>query len=142
MRNKDSYNVICFGFQPWSKMWKRNQSMMAELAKLEFINRVTFVNPICSVLSLLRIKNSITNSKARIKNVFITTKISPNIFIYTPKNIIPHRRYLTSLKTIETIIIARIGLKIIKRLNSDKPYILFLKQTLHPFSELPEYLLE
>lgn len=126
MRNSDSYNVICFGFQPWSNMWKRNQSMMAELAKLEFINRVTYVNPICSVLSLLRIKNSISKNNTSIKNLFITPKISSNIFIYTPKNIIPHRRYLTSLKAIETKFITGIGLKIIKRLNSDKPYILFL----------------
>jgi hypothetical protein len=100
--------------------------MMAELAKLEFINRVTYVNPIYSVLSFLRIKNSIPKYNARIKNAFVTTKISQNIFIYTPKNIVPHRRYLTPLIAIETRIITRIGLRIIKRLNSDKSYILFL----------------
>lgn len=142
MGNKNSYNVICFGYQPWSKMWKRNQSMMAELAKLEFINRVTFVNPICSVLSLLRIKNSITKSKAGIKNVFITTRISPKIFIYTPKNFIPQRRYLSSLRAFETRIITRIGLKKVQRLNSDKPYILFLNSPNIFLHDLVDFLLE
>jgi hypothetical protein len=123
---KNKYNIICFGFLPWSNMWKRNQSMMAELAKHEFINRVIFVNPILSVLSLLRIKNRMLNSTSSIKSKFMPTKFSPNIFVFTPKNIIPSRKYLALLKTIETRIIARISFKIIRRLNCDKPYILFM----------------
>ena len=107
-------------------MWKRNQSMMAEFTKHDFINKVIFVNPILSVMGVLRNKNSMLHSSSRIKSKFIAAKIPSNIYVFTPKNIIPHRKYFTPVKTIETRIIAKMSLKIIKRLNSDKPYILFM----------------
>jgi hypothetical protein len=112
VKNNAKYNIICFGFLPWSNMWKRNQSMMAELASCDFINRVVFVNPVFSIL--------------RIKDKRITEKVSSNIFVFTPKNIFPDRKYFALLKNIEKRIIAKISLKIIKRLNSDKPYIFFM----------------
>ncbi|HEY5594540.1 MAG TPA: glycosyltransferase, partial [Nitrospiria bacterium] len=37
--------VICFGFHPWSEMWKRNQSMMYHLSLRPDVGRVVFVNP-------------------------------------------------------------------------------------------------
>ena len=107
-------------------MWKRNQSMMAELAKRDFINKVIFVNPILSVLGDLRIKHNKLNSISRIKSKLFAMKLSPKISIFTPKSIIPYRKYLAKLKNIETRIIAKICFKIIKRLNSDNPYILFM----------------
>jgi hypothetical protein len=126
MDNSDKYNIICFGFLPWTNMWKRNQSMMAELAKSEFINRVIFVNPIFSIPSILRAKNNKLNSTSKITDKLITKKFTSNIYILTPKNILPDRKYLSLLKNIETRTIAKITLKNIKRLNSEKPYIFFM----------------
>jgi hypothetical protein len=126
LKNNAKYNIICFGFLPWSNMWKRNQSMMAALATCDFINRVVFVNPIFSILNALKIKNGKFYSTLGIKNKLITKKVSSNIFVFTPKNIFPDRKYFAQLKNIEKRIIAKISLKIIKRLNSDKPFILIM----------------
>ena len=117
-----TYNIICFGIIPWSNMWKREQSMMAEISKCDFINRVIFVNPLVSIRSLLIHKNSNLNATADISSKFFPSKITPKISVYTPINILPNRKYLTVLKRIEI----KIMLKIIRQLNKDKPYILFM----------------
>jgi glycosyltransferase involved in cell wall biosynthesis len=38
-------NLVCLGYNPWSPMWKRNQSLVAELARRPWVRRVLFVNP-------------------------------------------------------------------------------------------------
>jgi hypothetical protein len=109
-----SYNIICFGFMPWSNMWKRNQSMMAEIAKCDFINRVIFVNPIISIRGMF-------SRKKKYHNKFFFTKFNSKIWIYSPLHILPYR-YLKVFEIIETKIIV----KIIKKLNSHMSYILFM----------------
>ncbi len=119
----NTYNIICFGFMPWSNMWKRNQSMMAEISKCNFINRLIFVNPNTSIRGIFKRRNGNLNAAAlSVTSKFFPSKITPEIFVYTPINILPNRKYLTVLKRIET----KIMLKIIRHLNSHKPYILFM----------------
>lgn len=121
MNKPDTYNMICFGFLPWSNMWKRNQSMVAEMAKWDFIHKIIFINPIISMRSIFTSKkNGATNGNPG--NHLIPSKIDPKIWVYTPFNIFPRRNYLPYFKKIDDQLI----LKIIKRLNSDKPYILFM----------------
>jgi ribosomal protein S8 len=100
--------------------------MMAELAKCDFINRIIFVNPTVSVFRLLLTKNNNYDSFSKINSKLIAPKISSKIFVYTPKSIIPHRRYFALIKKFETRMVAKRSLKIIKQLNADKPYILLM----------------
>ena len=95
--------------------------MMAEMAKCDFINRLIFVNPLSSIRTLFRKNNNLHTSSNITSNLF-PSKINPKIWIYTPLNILPYRKYLYLLKEIET----KVMLKIIKQLNSDMPYILFM----------------
>ncbi len=123
MHDKDvTYNIICFGFMSWSNMWKRNQSMMAEISKCDFINRLIFVNPVISMRRIFACENrnskEVSGKTSKIDSSNITSKIS----VYTPINIVPHRKYLTALKEIET----KIKLNKIRNLNNQKPYILFM----------------
>ncbi len=115
MKRATTYNIICFGFLPWSNLWKRNQSMMAEMSKFDFINRLIFVSPLVPIRSLLIRKNSSLNATAGISSKLFPSKI-------TPLNILPYRKYLNVLKRI----VAKIMLKIIRRLNNHKPFILFM----------------
>jgi hypothetical protein len=112
MNNINKYNLICFGFMPWSNMWKRNQSMMAEIAKKKFINKVIFVNPIISIYRLF-LSNRSSQSPEK-------------IFLYSPSYIIPYKSYFYLFKKIENKLVSKISLKNITKLGLDKPYILFL----------------
>ena len=38
-------NVICYGYNPWSDMWKRNQTMVRMMTDLPFVSKTLFVNP-------------------------------------------------------------------------------------------------
>jgi glycosyltransferase involved in cell wall biosynthesis len=44
-RRPEQVNLVCLGYNPWSPMWKRNQSLVAELARRPWVRRVLFVNP-------------------------------------------------------------------------------------------------
>lgn len=117
-----TYNIICFGFIPWSNMWKRNQSMMAEISKCDFINRLIFVNPSTSIRVIFRRRNGNRNAGSNLLSKLVSSKIAPEIFVYSPINIFPYRKYLSVLKKIEN----KIMLKIIRYLNNHKPYIIFM----------------
>jgi len=117
-----NYNIICFGFIPWSNMWKREQSMMAEMSKCDFINRLIFVNPITSIRGIFKRRNCNINADSSLLSKLFPSKITPEIFVYTPMDILPNRKYLAVLKRIEI----KIMLKIIRLLNDHKPYIIFM----------------
>ncbi len=38
-------NLVCLGYNAWSPMWKRNQSMVEALARRSWIRRALFLNP-------------------------------------------------------------------------------------------------
>jgi len=131
------YNIICFGFLPWSNMWKRNQSMMAEMSRSEFINRVIFVNPLISIRKFIN-KSDNQSDRVVYHQKLVPSHISHNLVVYTPLNILPYKRCLYPLK--KTGI--RIILNIIRRLNADKPYILFMNCPNIFSQELLDILLE
>lgn len=41
---KKKYNLIVFGFNPWSNFWKRNQTITSMLSKHAIIDQVLFIN--------------------------------------------------------------------------------------------------
>ncbi len=47
------FALICFGYNAWSRMWKRNQQMVAWLARAPWISRALFVNPDARLAQLL-----------------------------------------------------------------------------------------
>ena len=69
-----AYNIICFGLMQWGNMWKQNKSMMAEMAKCDFINKVIFVNPLSSIRTLFR-KNNNLNTTSNITSKLFPSKI-------------------------------------------------------------------
>ena len=115
------YNVVCFGFMPWGNMWKRNQSMMAEMAKLDFVQNLIFVNPLISLRNLFKEPSNPVYGEGVVRSIFPQT-ISSKIKVYTPVTWIPFKRYSSILMTIED----RITLTVIRLLNRQRPYILFL----------------
>ena len=95
--------------------------MMAEISKCDFIHKVIFVNPLTSIKSLLR-KNGNPDLASNITTKVFPLRVTSKISVYTPVNILPYRKYLMPLKKIET----KIMLKIIRQMDSDMPYILFM----------------
>ena len=117
-----TYNIICFGFMPWSHMWKRNQSMMAEMSKWECIDRLIFVNPRISIRSkFMRGAKAINDSIGGERKKFIT-KLSSKLYIYSPISFLPFKKEFPVFSKIENYI----TLRLIKHLNNGKPYILFM----------------
>ena len=117
-------NIVNISFMPWSNMWKRNQSMMAEMSKFDFIERVIFVNPLLSLKTFLSFRNSGNGSfqYAQLRKSIKPYYVSDKLVVYNPLHVLPYRKYMPFNKRIE----AKILLMIIKKLNMNKPYILFL----------------
>ena len=115
------YNVVCLGFMPWGNMWKRNQSMMAELAKFDFIRKLIFVNPRISLKDKLNGQVNPVHGEGVVRTIFPKT-INSKIRVYTPMTWLPLKHYMPNLMRIED----RITLNVIRYLNGCEPYILFL----------------
>jgi len=96
--------------------------MMAELAKWDLMNRVIFVNPLLSIRTVVKRNSGSLNSSINNYHKLLPSHITPKLIVYTPINILPYKRYLAPLKKFGI----RIMLGIIRLLNSDKPYILFM----------------
>jgi glycosyltransferase involved in cell wall biosynthesis len=116
------FNIICFGFLPWSHMWKRNQSMMAEMSKWDFIHQLIFVSPTISVRTLLKGGHSHSHGSFRDAPKTFRTRMAPKISVYTPITFLPFKNTLPVLGKFEN----QITLKMIRHLNKRKPYILFM----------------
>ena len=120
--NSSKYNVICFGLMPWNNMWKRNQSMMSELSKCDFVNKIIYVNPLFSIRNLLNRRNGNLATSLNNYQKLLPYYVTDNLVVYTPLNILPYKKILNPFKKLGTEII----LNIIKRLNADIPYIIFM----------------
>lgn len=103
-------------------MWKRNQSMMAELAKQDFVNRVIFVSPHVSIRNIFKRKNRNSHISFSVSDKLFPRKRTPNLWEYTPLHFLPLKGRIPALELMET----RMMLQIIRQLNAHKPYILFM----------------
>lgn len=103
-------------------MWKRNQSMMAEMSKYDFINKVIFVNPSLSIRSLVANRPNHSKLFRGHTGTIYPFHITSKLCVYSPVQCIPNRKYLNPLRVIEN----SITLKIIRHLNNGKPYIVFM----------------
>jgi glycosyltransferase involved in cell wall biosynthesis len=130
----EKYNLICFSFMPWSNMWKRNQSMMAEIARFEFIDKVIFVNPYISLWQIL--KQHWSNGARSFSEHFFPPQIHSNIWSYTLLYALPVSYQTQCIEKMES----RRHLKQLRRLNGQRPFILFMNCPNifypHPLDEL------
>ncbi len=103
-------------------MWKRNQSMMAEMSKWPCINRLIFVNPRISIRSkFMRSAKAINDSIEGDRKIF-PIKLSSKLYIYSPISFLPFKKEFPVFSKIEN----HITLRLIRYLNNGKPYILFM----------------
>ena len=114
------HNIICFSFMPWSEMWKRNQSMMAEMAKFDFIEKVIFVNPDISFWQIL--KQVVKNGHKGFLTRFFPCQVDPGIWNYTLFHILP---VTLQNKVVESLESGH-HLKRLRNLNGRTPFILFM----------------
>ena len=96
--------------------------MMAAISKCDFVNRLIFVNPGMSIRNIFNSKKSRINAGSNGTTKLFPSKVESKIFVYTPINFIPSIKFLSALKKIEI----KIMLKIVRRLNKYKPYILVM----------------
>ena len=103
-------------------MWKRNQSMMAEMSKRDLIHRLLYVNPTVWLRgNFIRTYKAFAVSLG-IRRHFFASRVSPKITVYQPMNFIPLKRKFPILKKVED----QIMLKVIRHLNRGERYILFM----------------
>jgi glycosyltransferase involved in cell wall biosynthesis len=123
------HNLICFSFMPWSNMWKRNQSMMAEMAEFEFIEKVIFVNPAISLWQVF--KQPGNNGLRRFSKHFFPQEIRHNLWSYDLFYALPVSFQMQCFERIES----RRHLKCLRCLNGQMPYILFMNcpNILYPY---------
>lgn len=117
-----SYNIICFGLMPWNKMWKRNQSMMAELSKCDFVHRVLYVNPTVSLRSHFRRRREKFSVSIEADSYVFPWQVSPNITVYQPVTFLPFKAKFQTFLKIEELI----TYNVIHYLNGEMPFILFM----------------
>ncbi len=118
-------------------MWKRNQSMMAEMSKWEFIHQLIFVNPTVSIRTFLKPKSDNANSSLDTISKALISRSPPNILVYTPITFVPCKKYIPLLGRVESAF----SLKMIRHLNKRMPYILFMNCPNITFSEILDELL-
>lgn len=107
---------------PWSTMWKRNQSMMAELSKCDIINRVIFVNPPRSMRKILTRNSQTSHIASDAGSTLFPVRRTAKLWEYTPLHFLPFKGHFTKLALIEI----QMMLRIIRQLNAHVPYILFM----------------
>ena len=116
------YNIICFGLMPWNKMWKRNQSMMAEISKCDFVRQVFFVNPIISLRRYFAPAQEIFSVSIGTSYHLFPWNVSEAITVYQPITFLPLKNSFRFLRKIEE----SVAFRVIQQLNGGRPYLLFM----------------
>ncbi len=85
LEKRQKYNLINFGFNPWSNYWKRNQTIVYLLSKSNNVENVLFLNSEVWLLDLARDPRFALSSVHRNYWKFVfPRKVSPKIKVYTP----------------------------------------------------------
>lgn len=103
-------------------MWKRNQSMMAEMAKCNYVRQVFFVNPTISLKKCFGPAQKKFSVSIGARSNILPFKVSSKVTVYQPVTFLPLKSKFPILKKIE----GRIILQVIRSLNCGVPYILFM----------------
>lgn len=78
-------DLIVFGFNPWSSMWKRTQKLVSLLQCEDVFSRVLFVNPAVHAVDLVRCPTSLRSRSFRESiNFVFPRRVSEKITVWTP----------------------------------------------------------
>ena len=128
---KNKFTLVCFANGQWNNLWKRNQSMVAQLANADFVKDVVFItpgawpedNPLITLKSLL--------DNAAFENV------SNNIYQFKPYHFIPFKSIFSVSGKIENLLYY----KLISNFISGSDIILLVNTTDYYFCELIELMI-
>lgn len=126
-------NLICFGFDPWNDMWKRNQIMVYLLSRLSWIEKVLFLNPdvwLASDLPYLLSDKGVRVSKNATWRGIVPYKPVPNITVWSPT-------YLPKLSSLTRRFFDHLLSSVTRR-----PYILLINRATFSRQELYRVLVE
>jgi glycosyltransferase involved in cell wall biosynthesis len=100
-------NLICFGYNPWSTLWKRNQIMVSLLVDTGVVNRALFINPGIRVADVAARFDQQFGSLASAKwRGLFRPEVFKNIWSYTPlywprRTANAHERLLKAIQTFD-----------------------------------------
>ena len=112
--------------------------MMAEIAKSDFIHKVIFVNPFISIRKISRNKNKSNGPWSPPAARVLPSKKTSKIWEYTLFHFLPFKNYCSMLAKLEN----QINLSIVRLLNHDMPFILFINSPRNPLQYLVDELLK
>jgi len=116
------FTLLCFGYHPWSSVWKRNQSMMAALANRPSIERIVFLNPEVSAAAPGHLVHDLRTLRRHSWRGVIPSHPRPKVEVMTPVHWLPLRGRSPRLAELDRQIIRSRLLAA----TAGRPFILFL----------------
>ncbi len=133
-----SLPLVCLGYHPWSNMWKRNQSMTAELARQRLVERLLFLNPEVSLAtSPGRIRRECRTVRRYSWSQILPRRPEPRVTVMTPIHLVPLRGRLPVLDRIDRHLIQT---AVWRALGGRCPYLLLINTVRPESQELIELL--
>jgi len=78
-------DLIVYGFDPWSSMWKRTQMLVAKLAEKNHVGQILYINPSLHLMDMVRSPGLLRTTATREAMQYLRAKrVLPNVTVYTP----------------------------------------------------------
>jgi len=78
-------NLVVYGFNPWSSMWKRTQTLISLLERRDDFGEILFVNPSVHLMDMVRQPQRLRSGAYREQLSYVVPRrVSPGIVAYTP----------------------------------------------------------
>lgn len=116
------FTILCFGYHPWSEVWKRNQSMMAALAGSPAIERIVFLNPEVSATDAGHLTRDLRTLRRHSWRGVVPSHPRPKIEVVTPVHWFPLRGRSERMAELDRQVVRSRLLAT----AADRPFILFL----------------
>jgi glycosyltransferase involved in cell wall biosynthesis len=130
-------DLICLGYNPWSRMWKRNQQIVRGLADLPWIGNVLFLNPPFWASNLVFDPDRAFALPGRSAlRAVLPRRSGRKISIFTPLRF-PLGGRFTAIRAAEDLILRRV----IRRTTS-RPYVLLVNRPDDPTDPLTHELFD
>ena len=134
---KNTYNLINFGFNPWSDYWKRNQTITYLLGKMDVFDRVLFVNSEVWLGSILRsCREQLSSPNIYKWKALMHKNARENINVFTP-SYLPYKSKIKFVSMINDNIIYNVFEQ-----YTNKPVVLIVNTPSVSTMKLAEYFLQ
>jgi glycosyltransferase involved in cell wall biosynthesis len=120
--NAPPFTILCFGYHPWSNVWKRNQSMMAALAERPAIERIVFFNPEVAAADAGQLVHDLRTLRRHSWRGVVPSHPHPKIEVLTPVHWLPLRRHWARMAELDRELVRSRLLAA----AGDRPFILFV----------------